>query len=165
MISYARCRTMTIKSFAERNPDHLASEARISAAGTAVDQQRDRGIILVVDDDAVIRSLARLHLENAGYEVMEAKDAIEGGYAVLETAPDLIICDINMPYMSGYEFVQALKADPVTRGIAVILLSSTADVAEHGARLGAVACLKKPLFADKLVEVVELFAARQRIGT
>ena len=67
--------------------------------------------ILVVDDDTNVRELLKLHLSAAGYEVRVAADAIAAGYLVLRSVPDLIICDINMPHMDGFEFVSALKAD------------------------------------------------------
>ena len=63
--------------------------------------------ILVIDDDESIRDLLRIHLSAAGYEVHVAADAIAAGYIVLRSPPDLIICDINMPHMDGFEFVAA----------------------------------------------------------
>lgn len=115
--------------------------------------------ILVIDDDDALRSLVRLHLANAGYDVVEAEDAIEGGYLIIRASPALVICDVNMPYMSGYDFVAALKADLSTRHIPVVFLTVDDDVAEKAQKLGAVAYLRKPVRADRLLEVVALFAA------
>ena len=67
--------------------------------------------ILIVDDDRIIRELLRLHLAGAGYDVQVAEDAIAAGYEVLRRAPDLIICDINMPHLDGFTFV---PGDPPT---------------------------------------------------
>ncbi|MGH8766005.1 MAG: response regulator, partial [Burkholderiales bacterium] len=67
--------------------------------------------ILVVDDDESLRELLRMHLAAAGYEVSTAADGISAGYLVLKAPPDLILSDINMPHMDGFEFVAALKAD------------------------------------------------------
>ena len=139
--------------------------AHASSAGSLAMQEprpirQERARVVVIDDDATIRSLVSLHLVNAGYDVQEAQDAIEGGHAVLRAPPDLIICDVNMPYMNGYEFVAALKADPLTKDIPVAFISTNDDVADHAARLGAVAYLKKPVFADKLLELAALFTAR-----
>jgi len=86
--------------------------------------------ILVVDDDESIRELLRMHLAAAGYEVHGAADAIAAGYHVLRSAPDLIICDINMPHMDGFEFIAALKADTTLPRIPVIFLTSY-DEGEH----------------------------------
>ena len=104
-----------------------------------------------------MRSLIGLHLRNGGYEVQEAEDAIEAGYAVLQRPPDLIICDVQMPYMDGLEFLAALKADPLTRRIPVAFISSE-DLADRADRLGAVAYLKKPVMADALLALAAQFS-------
>ena len=118
------------------------------------------GKIVVIDDDESMCELIRLHLKNAGYQVSVAEDAIEGGHAVLRTSPDLIIVDVNMPYMNGYEFVSALKSDPQTKEIPVLFITTNDDVGEYAKALGAVAYLKKPLVPDRLLEVVALLAPR-----
>ncbi len=120
--------------------------------------RRVRPQIVVVDDDALIRALIKLHLVNAGYEVLEAEDAIAGGYLVIRTSPDLILCDVEMPYMNGYELVAALKSDTATQHIPVVFLTTLDDVADHAMKLGAVAYLNKPVTADRLLEVVARFA-------
>src|ERR1051325_7756476 len=71
----------------------------------------------VIDDDGLIRYLLDLHLRKAGYEVFIAEDAVAGAHMVLESKPDLILCDVEMPYMTGYEFISALRTDPATREI------------------------------------------------
>jgi CheY-like chemotaxis protein len=119
---------------------------------------RKRPAILVVDDEESMRALLKLHLSNAGYEVRVAEDAIVGGHLVVQEVPDVIIVDVEMPYMNGYEFVAALKSDPETRNIPVIFLTTDANVAEHARKLGAAAYLNKPVIADRLLEVVALFA-------
>lgn len=79
---------------------------------------------------------------------------------VMKARPDLIICDVNMPYLSGFEFVEAMKGDAATRDIPIIMLSSEDDVGGRAAKLGVAAYLKKPVQADRLLEVVALFADR-----
>lgn len=110
--------------------------------------------IVVVDDDEFMRELLSLHLTNAGYEVLVAEDAVDAGHLVVRSPPDLLIVDVRMPYMTGYEFVRALKDDPETRHIRVVLLTSEEDADQHAARLGADACLGKPVKADRLLELV-----------
>jgi len=110
--------------------------------------------ILIVDDDRSLRDLLSLHLRSAGYEVTLAEDAIVAGYMVLEQAPDLIICDVNMPYMDGFEFVTALKADSTLPYIPVIFLTSREDGDLRGNELGAVAYLIKPVRVERLLQVV-----------
>ena len=110
--------------------------------------------ILVVDDDASLCELLRMHLSAAGYEVSTANDAISAGYQVLKNPPDLILSDINMPYMDGFEFVAALKADATLPYIPVIFLTSVEDGDSRGKELGAVGYLTKPVRADRLLEMV-----------
>ena len=110
--------------------------------------------ILVVDDDEGIRELLRLHLSAAGYEVHVAEDAIAAGYLVLRSPPDLIISDINMPHMDGFEFVAALKADKSLPPIPVVFLTSVEDGDHRGKELGAVGYITKPVRADRLLSLV-----------
>src|SRR5690349_22002584 len=110
--------------------------------------------VLVIDDDAIFRDLLRLHLSNNGYEVLVAEHAILGGHIVLSEAPDLIIVDVEMPYINGYEFVEALKGDLETRDIPVIFLTVDENVAVHAKRLGAAGYLNKPVMLDALLEAV-----------
>jgi two-component system, chemotaxis family, chemotaxis protein CheY len=110
--------------------------------------------ILVVEDDDSIRDLLRMHLSAAGYAVQVAPDAIAAGYLVLRSPPDLIISDINMPHMNGFEFVEALKADSTLPRIPVIFLTSYGEGDDRGKALGAVGYLTKPVRADKLLQLV-----------
>ena len=79
-----------------------------------------------------------------------AEDAIAGARMVMESSPDLILCDVEMPFMDGYEFVAALRADPATRGIPVIFLTVSKNAGERARQLGA-GHLVKPLMADELL--------------
>jgi CheY-like chemotaxis protein len=110
--------------------------------------------ILVVDDDRNMRELLSLHLKHAGYEVQTAEDGIAAGYAVLYQQPDLIICDVFMPHMNGFEFVAALRADPVQQNIPVIFLTTAVDSEARGRELGAVGYLRKPVRADALLSFI-----------
>jgi CheY-like chemotaxis protein len=110
--------------------------------------------ILVVEDDESMRELLRMHLSSAGYEVSTAADAISAGYAVLKSPPDLIVSDVNMPHMSGFEFVAALKADRTLPDIPVIFLTSVEDGEQTGKELGAVGYITKPVRADRLLALI-----------
>jgi DNA-binding response OmpR family regulator len=110
--------------------------------------------ILVVDDDESIRELLRLHLSAAGYDVRVAEDAISAGYMVLRSPPDLIITDVNMPHMDGFEFVAALKADKSIPAIPVIFLTSVEEGDHRGKSLGAAGYITKPVRADHLLALV-----------
>ena len=110
--------------------------------------------ILIVDDDPSIRELLQLHLSGAGYEVRVSADAIDAGYMVLSSAPDLIICDVNMPHMDGFEFIAALRADKSLPEIPVIFLTSFDEGDDRGKGLGAVGYVTKPVRADWLLSLV-----------
>jgi two-component system chemotaxis response regulator CheY len=110
--------------------------------------------ILIVDDDESIRELLRLHLSGAGYEVVMAADAIAAGYMILRRAPDLIITDIAMPHMDGFQFIEALKSDKSLPDIPVVFLTSMEDGDHRGKELGAVGYVTKPVRADRLLSLV-----------
>jgi two-component system chemotaxis response regulator CheY len=121
------------------------------------------GRILIVDDDESMRSLLRLHLNAAGYEVEVAEDAIAAGYLVLRNPPDLIITDVHMPHMDGFEFIAALKSDKTVPDIPVIFLTSVEEGDHRGRGLGAVGYLTKPVMADKLLGMVAQHVAGGRL--
>jgi two-component system chemotaxis response regulator CheY len=110
--------------------------------------------ILVVDDDRNMRELLAIHLRNAGYDVQTAEDGLAGGYGVLRSRPDLIISDVNMPHLDGFEFIAALRSERSTRGIPVIFLTSEEQGEIRGKELGAVGYMPKPVRADRLLSVV-----------
>jgi CheY-like chemotaxis protein len=118
--------------------------------------------IVVVDDDESFRDLIRLHLGNAGYDALMAEDAVAAGHLIVEQRPALVLIDVRMPYMDGYEFAAALKSDPQTRNIPFAFVTVDENVAERARELGAVAYLRKPVHADKLLELVQLFVPAVR---
>jgi CheY-like chemotaxis protein len=118
--------------------------------------------ILVIDDDESMRHLLRLHLAAAGYDVEVAPDAIAAGYMVLRSPPDLIITDVNMPHLDGFEFIEALRADKTLPRIPVIFLTSVEEGDHRGKSLGAVGYVTKPVRADKLLSLVAQHVAGGR---
>ncbi len=110
--------------------------------------------ILIVDDDPTMRDLSRMHLANAGYDVEVAQDALVAGRIVLRSPPDLIIVDVNMPHMDGFEFVAALRADQALPRIPVIFLTSEEEGEYRGKGLGAVGYVTKPVRVDRLLQLV-----------
>ena len=110
--------------------------------------------LLVVDDNANMRELLQMHLRAAGYDVQVAEDGIVAGYAVLRSPPDLIITDVQMPHMDGFEFVAALRADKALPRFPVIFLTTMEEGELRGRDLGAVGYHAKPIRLDKLLELV-----------
>jgi CheY-like chemotaxis protein len=94
----------------------------------------------------------------AGYRVRVAEDPVAAGQAVVRERPDLILVDVEMPFMNGVEFVQALRADPAFAAIPVIFVSSRSDLEDRCRQLGAVAFLEKPVLSDRLLATVATFA-------
>lgn len=119
--------------------------------------------ILVIDDDHFFTELVSLHLLLAGHTVQVARDPEEGLRAIIDSAPDLILLDLNLPYMSGFEVLEALRSDPATREIPVIMLTAQKDEESYGRceKIGIDGFLTKPLQSDKLTEgIAAALAAR-----
>ena len=109
--------------------------------------------ILVVDDDDSIRSLLHQELSDAGYLIEEAKDGKQALECIRKNRPDLIILDVMMPEMNGFDVAAILKNDPQTMDIPIIILSIVQDKA-RGFRIGVDRYLTKPIDTAKLFEEV-----------
>ena len=109
--------------------------------------------ILVVDDDPEIRSLARLVLEGAGYLVDEAPNGEEAVRRALAGGLDLILLDVNMPVMTGWQALRVLKADPRLAAIPVVMFSVKSELRDkmHGLQDGALDYVTKPFAVDELL--------------
>jgi DNA-binding response OmpR family regulator len=83
-----------------------------------------KGLILVVDDEEGIRILCRVNFELADYDVVEAPDGASAVEAAREHRPDLILLDVMMPAMDGWEVLHRLKADDTTKDIPVVMLTA-----------------------------------------
>lgn len=113
--------------------------------------------ILIVDDDADIRELTRVVLSEAGFEVVSAGTGEEALRLLVQDHVDLILLDLNMPGMSGWQTLRVLKSDPELSRVAVVLFSVRSEMRErvHGMQDGAVDYIMKPYVLDELVERVE----------
>lgn len=111
--------------------------------------------VLVVDDDPTIRELLRIHLSAAGYEVRLARDGVEAGYMVLQSPPGLIVTDVNMPRMDGFEFIAAMRSDKTLPEIPVVFLTSEEEGEHCGKSIGAAGYVTKPIRADRLLAILE----------
>jgi len=106
--------------------------------------------ILIVDDDAAIREFIKQGLESEGYMVSEAINGIEGVKKAKKERPDLIVLDVMMPEMDGFDAAAILKNDPVTMSIPILILSVLED-RERGYRVGVDRYLTKPIEMDTLI--------------
>lgn len=120
--------------------------------------------ILIIDDDTGFRDLLRIHLSAAGYQVEVAEDGVTGGRALLEHPPDLIVSDVNMPFLDGFELLSLMGAEESTRSVPVILLSgrSDGDTMAKAVELGAADFLTKPVTRDQLLESIKACLDRSR---
>jgi two-component system, chemotaxis family, chemotaxis protein CheY len=110
--------------------------------------------ILVVEDDECMRELLCLHLSGAGYEVLSAEDAIVAGHFLLEQRVDLLVADIEMPFMDGLDLVKAIRNDPAASSMPVVFVTRHAGHGERAKELGAVAYLTKPVRVSELLATV-----------
>jgi CheY-like chemotaxis protein len=119
-------------------------------------------VILVVDDSATVRKFVAASLNMKGFRVITAADGIEA----LEKMPadkfDLIILDLNMPDMDGFEFMRSVRETPEYSEIPIIILSSMTDMKNKDLALemGAVAFLEKPLSTEAIQREVFRFINR-----
>jgi CheY-like chemotaxis protein len=111
--------------------------------------------ILVVEDDADMREWLSLHLRNAGYTVRAAANGHQAAAACLTAKPDLVISDLHMPGMGGFDMIRILNTEKGLKDIPVILLTADESRRERGGALGAVEYLTKPIKAEALLQAVE----------
>lgn len=102
--------------------------------------------VLVVDDDPLMRRIVTQSLERAAYELIEAESGISGIQCAIEQHPDLILLDVMMPEMDGFEVIRRLRAHPMTQGVPIILLTALGEMSEkvYGMQLGADDYMTKP---------------------
>jgi len=114
------------------------------------------GRVLVVDDEAPIRELCRVNLELAGFDVDEAADGVQALEAVRRRRPDVVLLDLMMPNMDGWETLQRLKSDDETAAIPVILLTarSSEDDQMRGWTGGILEFVPKPFNPQALATAV-----------
>lgn len=113
--------------------------------------------ILAVDDEKHIVRLVQVNLERAGYEVVTAHDGKEALQQVANENPDLVVLDVMMPYMDGFEVLQNLRRNPSTRDIPVIMLTAKAQDADvfKGWQSGVDCYLTKPFNPMELLSFVK----------
>ncbi len=119
--------------------------------------------ILIIDDKEDIRNLIKMVLSNYGFTVQEAVNGQMGVQMIRESKPDLVICDVNMPAMDGYETLGAVRESSATAPIPFILMTGlvSLDGFRRGMVCGADDYLVKPFTPDELVEAVMSRLARQ----
>ncbi len=128
----------------------VVSHARLLEAEAAVVA---KPTVMVVDDSLTMRKVLGRTLEREGYQVVTAKDGMDALQLLQETRPDIILLDIEMPRMDGFEFARNVRGDADTAGIPIIMISSrTAEKHQsHAKEIGVNAFLGKPVQDDDLL--------------
>ena len=112
-----------------------------------------RKTVLIIEDDVAFRDLLALHLSAAGYRVLVAEDAADGGRMLLASRPDVLLLDILLPYLGGLELLEAMRHDPDVGRTPVICLTCLRDEATYtkAIELGVAAFITKPAQKEELL--------------
>lgn len=146
-------------TFTLRVRAHLEEAEPAQVAAAAGEGKSDKGrIVVVVDDEENARDLAKRSLERLGFEVVSAATGASGLRLVKRLSPSLVLVDINLPDMSGWALIDALKYDTATRGIPIVV-HSVDDSRARAIAAGACDLLVKPVDRDVLAASVTRFAA------
>jgi two-component system cell cycle response regulator len=121
--------------------------------------------VLLVEDSAAIRALVRRMLVAGGHTVVEAARGADALALCRERQPDVVLLDVEMPEMSGWDVLAAMKADPATSDVPVVFLTGRSDTADmvDGLRLGAHDYLRKPCEPTELLARVQAAARVKRL--
>jgi DNA-binding response OmpR family regulator len=122
--------------------------------------------VLIIDDEAPIRLLCRVNLEAEGMEVLEAADGPGGIEIAGRERPDVILLDVMMPRLNGWEVADALLADERTSEIPIVFLTARAEVRDRarGLDIGGVEYVTKPFNPLELAPLIESLLERIRRG-
>jgi CheY-like chemotaxis protein len=144
-------------------PEELARQLDFEASGRPVG---NAGRVLIVDDEQAIRLVCRVNLANAGFETIEAADGPQAIELARAKQPDLILLDIMLPGLDGWQVAEALAADEKTRDIPIVFLSARSEEGDvrRGHEAGGVGYITKPFDAAALPDVVAHTMARVERG-
>ena len=143
------------------NPAQLAQRvAALPAEEVAPEQARTQPLVMVVDDSLTVRKVTTRLLTRAGYRVAIAKDGVDALEQLGETLPDVMLLDIEMPRMDGFELTQHLRRDARTQRLPIIMITSRAadKHRDHALQLGVNAYLGKPYQEEELLREIAGFA-------
>ena len=131
----------------------MRAPAQTQAAAEAVEA---RPLVLVVDDSLTVRRVTQRLLAREGYRVALAKDGLEALERVAEETPDVVLSDIEMPRMDGFDLVRNLRGDARWSGLPVIMITSriAQKHRDHAAELGVDHYLGKPYSEDELLGLI-----------
>jgi two-component system chemotaxis response regulator CheY len=117
--------------------------------------------ILTVDDSRMMREMLSMTLREAGFNVVQAEDGLDGLDVLTRTQPDVIITDINMPRMDGFGFIESVRREQRHRATPILVLSTESDAEKKGrARAaGATGWIVKPFNSTSLLDAIRRVSA------
>jgi two-component system, chemotaxis family, chemotaxis protein CheY len=116
--------------------------------------------VLVVDDEDTIRLAVADAFEFEGYQVFTAGNGLEALESIRASPPHVVVLDLMMPVMNGWQFMEACRRETLCAGIPVVIMSAYRDLAQIAADLGSAVCIAKPFDLDVLLGAVERLAKR-----
>ena len=121
-----------------------------------------RRIILVVDDSPTIQKVVSVTLEAHGHEVVTASDGMEALAKLRTLRPDLVLLDITMPHMDGYQLCRILRSNELTKSVPIVMLSGKDGLFDkmRGRMAGAATYITKPFAPSALPPLVEKYCKR-----
>src|SRR6187455_2179191 len=130
---------------------------------TSSNAKSTRPLVLIVEDYPDAREMYAEYLQFSGFDVVEASNGAEALQRAIEASPDIILMDLSLPVMDGWEATRRLKADPRTAGIPVVALTghALAGISEGAKKAGCDAFVTKPCLPEDLViEIGKVLDAR-----
>lgn len=117
--------------------------------------------VLIIEDDKTVRSGLQTLMKSEGFEVFSADNGTDGLELANTHLPDIILCDIAMPQMNGYDVLAALRSTPATATIPLIFLTAKVmpNEEQKGLEMGANAYLKKPMWPEDIMNTVKKFVS------
>lgn len=114
--------------------------------------------VLVVEDEAYLCDLIGDVIESEGHTARKASNGLEALELMKQRKPQLVLLDMMMPIMDGWEFMQALKANPQWDGVPIVIITAIYDVKRTQEQTGARTVITKPFDIDQIAEIVRLYA-------
>lgn len=164
-----------LKQAVQINPDDVVFSSQVNALAIRLAEiERQESIhssmpqnrtILIVDDSATVRKLVSGKLEKSGHEVICAVDGIDALEKLQDTVPDLILLDINMPRMDGYQVCKLIRTNEATKDVPIVMISGKDGFFDkvRGRMAGTTGYITKPFGPETLMKTVEAYVVQQPV--
>jgi chemosensory pili system protein ChpA (sensor histidine kinase/response regulator) len=147
------------------NPARLLQRGG-AAAKVVPEAPQARPLVMVVDDSLTVRKVTSRLLERAGYQVATAKDGVDALEQLAELSPAVMLLDIEMPRMDGFELARQLRREPATQNLPIVMITSRAadKHRDHALQLGVNAYLGKPYGEEELLKLIAGYVPSPAVG-